>query len=327
MVGLKMAKYKGSGWHFQTTRHSNARKYGKAGGSYARLTPAQKFPNIDNVAREDKIAFLMKSGLFKKETLMSFDDKKLDELTVAGLEATGYKKHFGEAEKGETAGQVLERLSKSDTSSEQDSKIMQAVLRQTGLYPNAVVVMGVVYLDGHGTMQNPPQSIHSVAKMILKAVEQAKKGKHYGKPQPEISTIYGKGKYSHTEDDKEFYSHNGDPYSYKNGYAVIHTGNAHHIYVLEPEEKTKHYGASRTLRYQVGRDYIINNIIYDVVASSTENKKFLLDKINKEKYDNPIIRKDGNTYALLVPVAPSLNHPRFHEAIKKTKFNWQKIRG
>jgi hypothetical protein len=34
MVGLKMAKYNGSGWHFQHTRHSNARKYGKAGGTY-----------------------------------------------------------------------------------------------------------------------------------------------------------------------------------------------------------------------------------------------------------------------------------------------------
>jgi hypothetical protein len=35
MVGLKMAKYSGSGWHHQSTRHSNARKYGKAGGKYA----------------------------------------------------------------------------------------------------------------------------------------------------------------------------------------------------------------------------------------------------------------------------------------------------
>ena len=30
-----MAKYSGSGWHFQSIRHSNARKYGKAGGKYA----------------------------------------------------------------------------------------------------------------------------------------------------------------------------------------------------------------------------------------------------------------------------------------------------
>lgn len=30
-----MAKYSGSGWHKQSIRHSNARKYGKAGGRYA----------------------------------------------------------------------------------------------------------------------------------------------------------------------------------------------------------------------------------------------------------------------------------------------------
>jgi len=29
-----MARYSGSGWHLQHTRHSNARKYGKAGGTY-----------------------------------------------------------------------------------------------------------------------------------------------------------------------------------------------------------------------------------------------------------------------------------------------------
>lgn len=30
-----MAKYSGSGWHRQSVRHSNARKYGRAGGTYA----------------------------------------------------------------------------------------------------------------------------------------------------------------------------------------------------------------------------------------------------------------------------------------------------
>ena len=29
-----MSKYSGKGWHFQHVRHSNARKYGKAGGKY-----------------------------------------------------------------------------------------------------------------------------------------------------------------------------------------------------------------------------------------------------------------------------------------------------
>jgi hypothetical protein len=32
-----MAKYNGMGWHKQSVRHSNARKYGKAGGTYSRV--------------------------------------------------------------------------------------------------------------------------------------------------------------------------------------------------------------------------------------------------------------------------------------------------
>jgi len=31
-----MARYNGMGWHNQSIRHSNARKYGKAGGTYAK---------------------------------------------------------------------------------------------------------------------------------------------------------------------------------------------------------------------------------------------------------------------------------------------------
>ena len=34
-IGELMSKYSGKGWHFQSTRHSNARKYGKAGGKYS----------------------------------------------------------------------------------------------------------------------------------------------------------------------------------------------------------------------------------------------------------------------------------------------------
>ena len=40
-----MAKYNGMGWHKQSIRHSNARKYGRAGGKYAgwrTMTSAQR---------------------------------------------------------------------------------------------------------------------------------------------------------------------------------------------------------------------------------------------------------------------------------------------
>jgi hypothetical protein len=208
-----MARYNGSGWHNQSVRHSNARKYGKAGGTYAVFKKDKYGLNAEKVGDFNKKAFLVfdknkfniiknpefqynivprgtgwehypiKTGFKTEEEAREYAKNNLGGMRgVRITQSTKSKKHFGEAEKGETAGQVLERLSTSSTSSETDSKIMQAVLRQTGLYPNAVVVMGVVYLDGHGTMQNPPQSIHSVAKVILKAVEQAKKGKHYGNP-------------------------------------------------------------------------------------------------------------------------------------------------
>ena len=32
-----MTRYSGKGWHFQHVRHSNARKYGKAGGTYSQI--------------------------------------------------------------------------------------------------------------------------------------------------------------------------------------------------------------------------------------------------------------------------------------------------
>ena len=170
-----MARYSGSGWHKQSIRHSNARKYGKAGGTYKTYLPA---------LLDEKGRLLRQGGWYhyKKGSSKPFKYEKPQRMSrKMYLAGKSTKKHFGEPEKGETAGQVLERLSTANTSSETDSRIMQAVLRQTGLYPNAVVVMGVVYLEGKGTMKNPPTSIHSVAKQILQAVEQAKKGKHYGK--------------------------------------------------------------------------------------------------------------------------------------------------
>ena len=48
-----MAKYNSQGWHYQSTRHSNARKYGKAGGTYARhrefLKENPKFTRLDMI--------------------------------------------------------------------------------------------------------------------------------------------------------------------------------------------------------------------------------------------------------------------------------------
>jgi hypothetical protein len=97
-----MTRYSGKGWHFQHVRHSNAKKYGKAGGKYAGnfgwRYPKNVFidekklkENLEKIPRKDKIDFLMKSGLHKREQLENMSEKQLDEFTEAGLEATGFK--------------------------------------------------------------------------------------------------------------------------------------------------------------------------------------------------------------------------------------------
>lgn len=76
--------------------------------------------------------------------------------------------------KGETIGEMLKRLSESSESSEEDSRIMQAFLRRKCGFPAAIVTMGIVYFVGHGTMEYPPTSIHSTAKLLLKIAEDEK---------------------------------------------------------------------------------------------------------------------------------------------------------
>ena len=73
---------------------------------------------------------------------------------------------------GETVEDILKRLAKSDTSSGEDSIIVQKVMRLLG-FPRAVVVYGVVYPEGVGR----PMSIHSAAKVLLAAAEKAKEKK------------------------------------------------------------------------------------------------------------------------------------------------------
>jgi len=68
-----------------------------------------------------------------------------------------------------TIGEWLEKLSASDSSTEEDSMMLQKALRMSG-FNRAVVVYGVAYLDGQGTIANPPRSIQAVAKSLLNAL-------------------------------------------------------------------------------------------------------------------------------------------------------------
>ena len=75
----------------------------------------------------------------------------------------------------QTVLQWLEGLAESSESSERDSQMMENILHRVG-WPAARVVIGVVYLDGHGTLENRPMSIHSVAKMLLMAKDKKNPG-------------------------------------------------------------------------------------------------------------------------------------------------------
>ena len=69
-----------------------------------------------------------------------------------------------------TTGQWLEALAGSDTSTEEDSRMMQRLLRQLG-FPRAVVTYGVAYLEGHGR----PDSIQAMARHLSDAIKQERK--------------------------------------------------------------------------------------------------------------------------------------------------------
>lgn len=76
-----MAKYSGKGWHFQSTRHSNARKYGKAGGKYR--TP---------IYAGDKLIGYFNIVGFKGKTLKEREDYNKKWLKKYHTEK---KKHYG----------------------------------------------------------------------------------------------------------------------------------------------------------------------------------------------------------------------------------------
>ena len=73
-----------------------------------------------------------------------------------------------QATKTQTVKQWLEELANSTISTDSDSIKMTNLLHRVG-FNQAVVVCGIVYLEGKGTMDAPPTSLHSIAKMLLKA--------------------------------------------------------------------------------------------------------------------------------------------------------------
>jgi len=106
---MASAKRIGSGWHSQSVRHSNAKRLGHAGGKYAnRFLIEHRGKNADGsynfhyttITKAEKVDFLMKSGLHTRSQLYSLEDRTLNDLFQAGLEATGmkYRKEFKDSD-------------------------------------------------------------------------------------------------------------------------------------------------------------------------------------------------------------------------------------
>lgn len=68
--------------------------------------------------------------------------------------------------KPQTVKEWLHGLADSQESTEKDSSMMQNLLHRVG-FSAAVCTYGIVYLEGHGTMEAPPTSIHAIAKMLV----------------------------------------------------------------------------------------------------------------------------------------------------------------
>ena len=64
----------------------------------------------------------------------------------------------------------VEGIAESTSTTEQDGSTMQSLLRTVG-FPRAKVTLGIVYLDGRGTMANPPRSLQAIAKSLATSEE------------------------------------------------------------------------------------------------------------------------------------------------------------
>jgi hypothetical protein len=64
----------------------------------------------------------------------------------------------------------IKGIAESTSTTEQDGSRMQNLLRTVG-FPNAKVALGIVYLDGKGTMANPPRSLQAIAKSLATSGE------------------------------------------------------------------------------------------------------------------------------------------------------------
>lgn len=65
--------------------------------------------------------------------------------------------------------QYLQELNLRQSSNEKDEKVIRGILKFLG-FDKVIITYGVVYLDGVGTIENPPMSIQQIAKFILNSL-------------------------------------------------------------------------------------------------------------------------------------------------------------
>ena len=68
-----------------------------------------------------------------------------------------------------TGLEEIKRLAIAPSTTHDDDMIMESILHKLD-FPQAVVICGIVYLEGRGTIDCPPTSINSIAGMILKSL-------------------------------------------------------------------------------------------------------------------------------------------------------------
>jgi hypothetical protein len=68
-----------------------------------------------------------------------------------------------------TIREYIEKMANAKQTTGNDDGIFQGILRKLG-FSQAIVTCGIVYLEGHGTMEAPPTPISAMAKMIIKTI-------------------------------------------------------------------------------------------------------------------------------------------------------------
>lgn len=69
----------------------------------------------------------------------------------------------------QTTREWLMDLTIKNSSGEKDWSKIEILLRKIG-FPKAIVTCGIVYLEGKGTIEAPPTSIHTIATMLLSQI-------------------------------------------------------------------------------------------------------------------------------------------------------------